>query len=360
MKRFFLLPGIVAFVFLSVHPAMAQNSSPSSQAGTSRSEAPYLLPQTIFVGDSGRLVVPLSQVYLGVEPFVLEAFGMLNESPDLVIRRIELERRGPGSRLLIDFIPYAPGVLSIQPMDFYSLLPGLPKPESEEARIPSITGLKVQVASILNPSQMTLSDPAPPLAAPGTSFLIYGFVILVLVILFFGAGISLWGRRHFTELWERFRRRRLIRLMLKFLRRLRLESGFEKEGKAGFYLTILSGEFREFLSLFTRVNCYSFSAEEFLELPLGYDGNMVVPMLRPVFLCGLFKSWDTLRFSGQGMEMSDLFQALAATECFVAALDKAEKEKPLQRTARDSLSGQSPAESSESAGAALSSGGEIF
>ena len=341
MRRFISLLGVFAALFFLAPSVQAQNPS-SSQAGASRSEAPYLLPQTIFVGDPGRLVVPLGQAFLGLnpfvidpfvlDPFVLETFGMLNESPDLVIRKIELERRGGSSRLLIDFIPYAPGLLSLPTLDFYSLAPNLAGAEKEEVKIPSLTGLRVQVASILNPSQMTLSDPAPPLAAPGTSFLIYGFFILVLAVLFLGIGLSLWGRRHFSELWERFRRRRLVRLMAKFLRRLRQESNFEKDGNAGFYLSILSGEFREFLSLFTGVNCYSFSAEEFLEISLGYEENTVSPMLNAAFLCGLFRSWDTLRFSGRLVEMSDLLHALSETDRFITALDKAEREKPLPKT----------------------------
>ena len=333
MKRVSI--SFVLMIFLVTLPV-------SGDLAAQEPSAPYLLPQTIFVGDSGRLVVPLSQALLGVdpqslEPFVLETFGILDVSPELAIRRIELERRGGSSRLLIDFIPYAPGVLSFPPLDLYSLnpdqvpVPG-PEPEADEVKIPSVTGLKVQVASILNSSQMALSDPAPPLAAPGTSFLIYGFIVFILVMLFFGIGISLWGRRHFAELWERFRRRRLLRLMVKFLRRLRQESNLENDGKAGFYLTILSGEFREFLSLFTKVSCNSFSAEEFLELSLGYDDNTVSPVLSPFFLCRLFRSWDIMRFSGKTMGMPDLLLALAETERFIWALNKAEREKPLPKT----------------------------
>ena len=324
----FFVPAALFFVPLA---AMAQAPSPSPQAGAPRVEAPYLLPQTIFVGDHGRLVVPLGQAFAGFDPFVLESSSELNKSPDLLIRRIELERRGGNSRLLIDFIPYATGVISFPPLDFYSLALNLDKAESSEKKIPPLTGLKVQVASILNPSQMTLSDPSPPLAAPGTSFLIYGFLLVVLVLLFFGIGLSLWGRRHFSEIWERFRRRRLIRLMSKFLRRLRHECCLEKSKKAAFYLSVLSGEFREFLSLYTGVNCNSFSAEEFLELSLGYNEDMVSSMLRADFLFSLFRSWDILRFSGKVIEMSDLLHALSETDRFITAMDKAEGEKPFPK-----------------------------
>lgn len=320
-------------ILLLVSPQLpAQNPSPQSGASSvqpSRTEAAYLLPQTIFVGDSGRLVVPLDQTFAKVEPFVLDTPDKLPEAPDLVIRRIELERRGGSSRLLIDFIPYAPGILSFPSLELAA--PGA---------IPlSITGLEVQVASILTPSQMALSEPAPPMAVPGTSFLVYGSVILVLVILFLGIGGSLWGRRHFRDMWERFRRRHLIHAMAKFLQRMEQEGGLEKNGTPGFYLTLLSGEFREFLSLFSGVNCRSLTAEEFLELPLEYAGSagtaltLTVPErpadspLTPGFLCRLFHTWDTLRFSGRGIDKIDLFQALKETGIFIAALDRAEREQ---------------------------------
>ena len=341
MRQFFPLLFFFASLLFYPHAALAQDTSSSSQvnatANTFRQGAPYLLPQTIFVGDPGRLVVPLGQTFSGLDPFAIDNLWMLNDSPDLVIKRIELERRGGSSRLLIDFIPYATGTISLPPLDFYSLgldidnKTRISEAEPGENNIPSITGLKVQVASILDPAQMNLSNPAPPLAAPGTSFLIYGSLVIVLFVLFFGIGVSFWGKHHFAELWERFRRRRLIWLMVKFLRRLRQETDFEKEDRARYYLTILSGEFREFLSLFTKVNCYSLSAEEFLELSLGHDEQTASPVLRPAFLFGLFRSWDILRFSGRAMEMSDLFKAMSEAESFITALEKAEKEKPLPK-----------------------------
>jgi len=292
------------------------------------------------VGDQGRLVVPLGQAFAGVEPFIKEAPEKLPNTPDVVIKRVELERRGGVSRLLIDFIPYAPGTLSFPALEF---------PSAGAAPL-TLSGLEVTVASILTQSNMTLSEPAPLLAVPGTSFLIYGTVIVILVILFAGIGGSLWGRRHFRELWERFRRRHLLRVMANFLRRMEQE-GDLKEGKPDFYLSILSGEFREFLSLFTGVNCRSLTAEEFLDLPLGYTvaGDAVdcalidqnafkwseESLLTPVFLYRLFRTWDTLRFSGRGVDKIDLFQALKATENFIIALDKAEREKPFSKPVRE-------------------------
>ena len=297
-------------VFLFFFAAFAQAQS------TSRTDAPYLVPQTIFVGDIGRLVVPLGRTLVGINPFILEAPEKLPDTPELRIRRLELERRGGSSRLLIDFIPYAPGFLS---------LPGLEIIGSGEDAEPLVfTGLEVQVASILDPSQMTLSEPASPLAVPGTSFLIYGTILILIFLLFLGLGISFWSRRHFGELWEHFRRRRLLKATLKFLRCLRQECSYEREGNEGYYLSLLSGEFREFLTLYSGINCRSLTPGEFLELPL----SQTALTLGPVYLCLLFRTWDNLRFSGNGMEMADMFEALDEIERLILALEREEKERP--------------------------------
>ncbi|MCL2093936.1 MAG: hypothetical protein FWH12_07045 [Treponema sp.] len=286
-------------------------------------DTPFFLPQTIYVGDQGRLIVPLGLEYNTAEPFVWDSADLLPQLPNLVFRRIEFERRGGVNRLLIDFISYEPGILLVPDLEL-PLMPGLP-PDTEPL---VVQGLELQIASILSPGQMTLSEPAPPLAAPGTSLLVYGTLALLIFLLSLGIGGSIWGRRHFAELWERFRRRHLLRMMIRFLFRLRRESSLEKDGNPGFYLTILSTEFREFLSQFTGINCRPLSAGEFKDLPLGYEeGDEDLP--EKDFLCGLFRTWDTFRFSGGGIKMMDLFQALRDTEGFILALDRAEKALPL-------------------------------
>ena len=314
----FCLFGLLFLFFPSLPPSLLTSLPVSLQAQT-RTDGPYLVPQTIFIGDSGRLVVPLGPIYARVNPFVLETPVKLPETQELTIKRIELERRGGSSRLLIDFVPYATGLLSLPDLEIFS---------SDGADPLLFTGLEVQVASILSPSQMALSEPASPLAIPGTSLLVYGTILIVILFLCLGLGAVLWGRSHFNELWERFRRRRLLRAMMKFLRCLRQECGFEKDTNQVYYLSVLSGEFRDFLSLFTGINCRSLTPGEFLELPLSQSALT----LGPVHLCWLFRNWDNLRFSGNGMETADLFQALEEVERLIFALDKEEKEKAFPKS----------------------------
>jgi hypothetical protein len=95
--------------------------------------------------------------------------------------------------------------------------------------------------------------------------------------------------------------------MAKFLRCLRQECSLEKEGEhtaeseqmagrgslsaPGYYLTMLSKEFREFLSLFSGINCRSLTPVEFLGLPL----SQTALALGPVYLCRLFQTWEIMR-----------------------------------------------------------------
>ena len=115
--------------------------------------------------------------------------------------------------------------------------------------------------------------------------------------------------------------------------RLKQECNHNKNNP-GHYLSLLSGEFREFLSHFTGMDCRPLTAGEFLDLPLKYADyeQEDKALLSPVFLCRLFRTWDTLRFSGRLIDRVDLFLALSETENFLNALDKAEREKPLPKT----------------------------
>jgi hypothetical protein len=267
----------------------------------------YLIPQTIFVGDRGRLVVPLGQDFMAAEAFVLSAPGELPETADLVITRVELENRNGSPRLLVDFIPYAPGLLSLPAL-------AVPVPGGEALEL---SGLTVTAASILTPNETALSPPAPPLSAPGTGIVIYGTAAGILIVLFSGLGLSVWGRRNFAFFWGRFKRRRLLRIMARFLRRLEAESRANKAKSSGEYLALLAGQFREFLSLFTGTDCRPLTAGEFLNLPL-YGA----------FLCPFFRRCDRLRFSGGNIERGDLAAALEEVRSFIGILVQAEAERP--------------------------------
>lgn len=269
------------------------------------------LPQRIFVGDPGRLLISLGQEFAGVQAFVLNSpEDMPETTDDLLINRIEMDRRGGNIRLVIDFIPFAPGLIQLPPIEL----------TSQDGSVLTLTGLTVHVTSVLGPSDTTLSEPASGLAMPGTGLLVFGSIFLIILVLFLGIGGSIWGRRNFRDFWERLRRRHLLYNMKKFLRKLRQKTTTDKNESPMFYLNILAAETREFLSLFTGHNCHSLTAGEFLHLPLN-----PAALHGQEHLCRLFRNWDTMRFSGKSINMQDILFSLDETEGFIAILDMAEK-----------------------------------
>ncbi|MDR3341420.1 MAG: hypothetical protein LBT14_01295 [Treponema sp.] len=283
-------------------------------------EAPYLIPQTVYVGDKARLVVPLGQAPVGSESIVLEQPGELPASQDLIISRIAVEHREGNVRLLIDFIAYAPGVLALPPLEIPALV----------SRGFLVSDLRVTITSILNGDSMILSEAVAPLPVPGTIMLIYGTAAGLVLLILLGIGLRLWGKGTLNGLEERFRRRRLIRLLKKRLRQVRKDREADTGGHdAGEVLTLVSTEFRAFLTSFTGINCRAMAAGELVDLPplvAGEPGNDH-PILSGSFLARLFRRCDTLRFSGTSITPEALLAVLDGIQQFINTLDHAEKER---------------------------------
>jgi hypothetical protein len=315
-------------------------------------ETVQVIPQTVFVGDRARLVAPL---HTDAEPFVLEAPELSGNA--IVIHRIELERWDKGARLLIDFTAYRPGILDLPPLAIL------------EKRIPGQTpaGLQVSIASILEGDSLVLSEPAPPLPVPGTTILIYGSFAALILMFLLVLGFRLWSRENFKHLLERFRRRALIRMLGKALRQIRKDLATLDTRKSGDILTRLSGEFRNFLSLLLGMNCHAMAAGEFLDLPpltppsasissasipsASIPINKPEPMapkpeplpepliddeakiLSGSFICGVFRRFDTLRFSGTGIERAELLGILDELLLFTDTLDRAERKSQTRSAA---------------------------
>jgi hypothetical protein len=326
----------------------------------------YLVPQTVYVGDMGRLTLHL-EAYSGMFPFIRERLPTLPRSEALVISRLEMRKyedaREPQKgyfQLLIDFTAYEPGTLSIPPFNIPA--------EEPNSGVFYVSGLSVDIASILTPSSMEISGPVPPLAVPGTSFLFYGtFAVVVLVcssVIYF-----LYGRSGFRKIRAHLERRRLIRAMGKTIRRIG-EAVLKKDAE-GPDLTELSlrfsAEMRKTLTFLSALNCGALTAGEFLgmaAMPVadfyGFpkdegaaeerDGGASRPpqaapepgteagedtksrpgeadVLSPPFLGRLFRRCDILRFSGKGMDTAEFLAILGDAGLFINALDRAEKER---------------------------------
>ncbi|MDR2632214.1 MAG: hypothetical protein LBC51_01135 [Treponema sp.] len=300
-----------AFLVLALPRAFPQAALPAAAPG----EAPYLIPQTVFVGDPGRLVIPLGPAFGDFQPLVLEkaALPASPEESGLVIQRLELENRAGQVRLLIDFIAYAPGLLS---------LPELPIPDLQSRGL-SLAGLRVEIASLLTKEDRVLSEVLPPLVMPGTALLIYGSSAGILALLLGGIACRMWGRHSLRDIQERLRRRHLIRAMKRLLRKGRKDL---QNTAPGDILRGLSGDFRHYLGLFTGMPCQAMDAGELQALPplLPAAGSS---LLSGAFLCPIFRRCDALRFSGTPVNQGELLKILEELQGFTQTLDRTDKEQ---------------------------------
>jgi hypothetical protein len=269
-----------------------------------RPKSPYLIPQTVYVGDPCRLVFPLDLPAEGTPGFsgpspVLNRPEELPSASDVVISRLELDERN--GVLLVDFTAYAPGPLELPPLEIAGH---------------RFTGLRVNISSVLG-SGTGLSPSAPPLAVPGTSLIIYGTVFGLVTALLLGIAAIFWSRYHFEDFRLRLRRRRLIRAMERFLRRLRSSLGKERIGAAE-TLSRLSSEFRIFLGLFAELNCRAMVPREFLSYPVFPEGGKTGPVLQD-----LFRRCDLLRFSGREIARAEAADLVDEAGTFVRDLTAA-------------------------------------
>ncbi|MDR0639515.1 MAG: hypothetical protein LBG27_11560 [Spirochaetaceae bacterium] len=238
-------------------------------AGGVVSEGAFLIPQTVFVGDEGRLVVPyLENAPLGTNTHVVVTSG-LPFNDDIIVKRVEIDVAS--RQLLIDFAAFRPGVVAIPPIPAAGLPP-----------------LTVSIASILERDgySTTLSPPEKPLAAPGTfALIIGGTAALIALAALVGLSVS-YGPRHFQRLFEKMRLR-FLRYKAKraiFAAENALASGRvgTKEGAAA-----VSEAFRWFLGAIYRKDYASYSAEDFLADGMFSDGAVY----------HIFADCDRLKFS---------------------------------------------------------------
>jgi hypothetical protein len=262
----------------------------------------FLLPQTVYVGDAARLVLPLGTTFSGVQGTVLD--GPLPKTRNLVISRVEIENRGGRSRLLVDFTAYAPGIAEFPPIEIASFV---------------FPGLTVNIASILDAdlpgNSRVLSPYAPPVPAPGTMGIIYASALGIFLLVLGSAAMGIWGYPWFRRYRKQLRKRRMIRGLFRTVKQFRILLAKDAEA-AAVVLDRLNGELRLFLEFFTRRSCASMVPWEFLALN-GPDSEYGGP-----FLSGLFGRCDRLRFGNTRAGSDEVLMILDEVQGFVEACDK--------------------------------------
>jgi hypothetical protein len=262
----------------------------------------YQIPRRIFVGDPAVLVLPLPAVSVNNPDIVLtESFFPVNE--DIDFHRIILERRTTGSRLMIEFTAYVPGVLELPVIEIGGEY---------------FTGLSITITSILDGrSDRVLSGAASTLAMPGTAFLLFGSMAALVLFLLLIVWFIVKGRvvlRDLRQKWKHFRLFAGIRKVEKRLHR-DVVKGLDKR----IILDKLSDETRIFLSVLTGKNCRAMTASEIV---------FEFEMLPTEALFGdFFRRCDEFRFSGTKVDSQDILGLLTFLRSHVAILAKSKKHK---------------------------------
>ena len=282
----------------------------------------YLVPRRIFIGDQAVLVLPLpglsSSPDISTSGQISSDIVLTPLSPNFPLhanidfRKITLERRPSESRLIIDFTAFAPGILE------------LPVIEIGGERF---SGLTVTVNSIIDSrSSVELSTPASSLAMPGTALMLYGTMAAIIIFILLAIWFVFKGRallQKFREKWKLWMLFISIKVMEKRLYRAVLKGANKR-----LIINKLSDESRAFLSILSGYNCRAMTAREFLELPFEH---LKIKENDRLFLPDFFRRCDELRFSGVFIHSEEVLQLLVDLHGFIVALEKARKEKPVQK-----------------------------
>jgi hypothetical protein len=256
----------------------------------------FMVPSTVYVGDRAAIVLPLPGFAVKEDS---ETASIVPASADIDIHRALLERRPLGSRLTVEFTAYSPGVLELPPIVIAGEV---------------FSGLKVEISSVLEhgASGTVLSGPAPPLAVPGTSLLVYGSIISILFSLSIAFWVLFWGRKRIKAWLAAWEKKRLLIGMRGIEKRLR-RSLARGDDTYRNILDALSREFRGFLSHFTGEHCRAMTALEFANIELQINKE---------FLKNFFKRCDGIRFGGGEINKKDAMSMFDDLREFLTGLGR--------------------------------------
>jgi len=271
----------------------------------------YLVPHIIYVGDPASFVLPLPASSQN-QDFVITSYDtdLLPSDPYIDFHRIILERRTTGSRLIIEFTPFAAGVLELPDIEIGG---------------DCFSGFTVTVNSLIDSrSAPVLSSAASALAMPGTAAMLYGSMAVIVFIILSALWFIFKGRAAINKLREELKRRRLFKSIKnteKNLYRLVLKGANKRK-----ILDKLSDEFKNFLSILTGHNCRVMTAREFSDFFSRLPPQFLAREDSASFLGSFFRRCDELRFSGSEVDARAIINLLSELHNFTYALENMEKD----------------------------------
>jgi len=266
----------------------------------------YQTPQTIFIGDKGKLVKNLNTVFFNIEDAHIPLDGM-NEDKDIVIHNAEIK----DGKLIIDFQIFKTGVVKLPPVKI-----NISKGEGYEGY--EISDMEVKVTSLIDSGASTALSPfKKPLNAPGTLWIIVFSVFIIILIITFTMLFLLNGGSFFVNLTNNIKKKYIIFTTRRAIKRLRLSI---KKGTKDLQTALgeISTELRVFLDRYFNLNCRSMVPAEFLTIKLPEDAALP-EKYSPEYFFKFFTDCDTTRFSGQNVSLEAVSATIDEVENFIKA-----------------------------------------
>ncbi len=252
-------------------------------------ESAVLVPREVFVGDTAELSFdsPALKGALDAASAVTVKSTDFPVSPEVTINSIQVFEKDGSALVLIRFIPWAAGVLQLPSFSIQKIRV-VPPP--------------VRISSLIEKTGRTaLEPPRSPLLIPGTTYLLYGFIALCIILASALIFAFVKIRNSFAGTRKGTQSKRRIRFALKQLRHL--ERIIQKTGSAEWYRRYASF-LRTYFGMFCMLGGESFASATGTEIISGigkhFDSreggrtgvNDIISRLRT-----LLTRIDTLRFS---------------------------------------------------------------
>lgn len=213
MKKSLFALGLCIASLLSF-PVFSQNNSDETYQQV-------LIPREVYVGDLGRIeysfrspvdffALASEDVIVGdVLTFDVESSVFASVSDKCSVQKAVLIRNGLAYNMIVDIIPWKPGIIDFPKFDLtrlcYSTKGEVSKYSDDTAFYVDLA--PINIASIVSRLGVTtISPPESPMLLPGTNYVLW-FVIVLLILLFFGFGVAIVKFRQIIGFFSRIRSR---------------------------------------------------------------------------------------------------------------------------------------------------------
>ena len=293
----------------------------------------FVIPKRIFVGDTAELNFMFrsnvdffkDEADIDEKTLDLTKFPYSTDTDSFTIKKAIIKRNGPMYTVVLTFVPWKPGLLDFGQIDLLGAIYGT-KPTVPFNIDPS----PVEIASILPKGEDTvLRSVVPPLLAPGTIYVIYGCIVLIILLIVLG--IMLFAKRHQIALNYKKHRtlRNYARNARKALKQIKkLEKNQEKLQDDSFCFAIQQ-IFRVYLTERFGINFLPLATSQLIQAVNQATGDFFsdAKLEQLEILHSIFIRSDYIRFAHQGtLHKGERGELISKSNTVIQVLESSEGE----------------------------------